>query len=378
MSEAINQTPQDRVQEFPNAEEGRGSTVDPSTAPSPEPQTELAFGERAFTLRELGEANLRQPKELIEGMLFEGETVPLLARPKTGKTRLAQQLAVAVAEGPDGDFLGQEVGFHAPVLYVDLESRPVDARNRFVKIAGEQWDSVQDKIHIYCVETLADSQVGLIGEGQEKLNEMLQETNAGLMIIDTWRLVFSGKENDADTMVKNLRWLDGLRAVNPELSILLLHHLRKHYGGNSPRLSLREDPQLWLENASGSHAFIAHTDGAIGMEQEGKGQTSLFVLNGARRNGPTPLLVLKSNEDTLRFERVGESEKDRLLVFTRAQVNLWSKLPEAFSWGEAEKIAGGSAKKSLLSETLKRAKNCGLLSQISWGGYVKTQISLND
>ena len=57
--------------------------------------------------------------------------------------------------------------------------------------------------------------------------EFLELTKAGFFIIDTLRLVYQGKENEAESVVKNLRRLDELRSVNPELAILVLHHLRK-------------------------------------------------------------------------------------------------------------------------------------------------------
>lgn len=332
----------------------------------------LPFGKRAISLRELGTANLERPIELVEGVLSEGETVVLIARPKTGKTRLAQQLSVAVARGHEADFLGLRVHKHVPVLYIDLESHPVDARDRFMKIAGEHWDSVQDAIHIYCVPSLIDSQVGLTSGGVKKLGEMIEETGAGLMIIDTWRLVFTGKENEADSVMRNLRALDALHSSNPNLTILLLHHLRKRRMGDGPALRLRTDAQLWLENASGHHALIAHTDASFGLEAETSNVAEIYVFAGVRRNGQPPFLMLRSDDETLRFERLDDVEQAAQLVFTAAQKELWKKLPERFAWKQAIDMAGGQRKKSLVSGTIKRARQNGLLNQPQRGEYVKT------
>src|SRR5690349_16965176 len=92
------------------------------------------FGAKAYSLGELSNTYLERPSVLVDNILREGETVALVARPKTGKTRLAQQLAVALALG-NGHFLGQKVRKQARILYIDLESAPVDARDRLQKIA---------------------------------------------------------------------------------------------------------------------------------------------------------------------------------------------------------------------------------------------------
>ena len=195
----------------------------------------------------------------------------------------------------------------------------------------------------------------------EKLQQILGNTSAGLVIIDTWRLIAPGKENEAETVVKNLRALDHLHSINPDLAILLVHHLRKSGTEKTPTLRLRQDPQLWLENASGSHAFIAHTDCAFGLEHER--DTGTYVFAGIRRNGPAPMLMLKGEEGTLRFDLLNDSEHVSRVTLTPAQLKLWNKLPEQFSWKEALELAGGKKKNSLLSETLVRARDKNLLTQ---------------
>jgi hypothetical protein len=330
------------------------------------------FGVRAFSLRELKSFKLERPAEIVENILYEGETVALVARPKTGKTRLMQQLSVAVALGRKAEFLGQHVQKRKKVLYVDLESHPSDAIGRFQKIAGEHWPEVQDWVHVYCVPTLGDSTVGLDLKGLEKLKDLVRESRAELLVIDTWRLVFQGKENEAEAVVKNLKVLDQVRLANPKLAIVILHHLRK---GNSENIgcSLAGDPQAWLEQASGSLAFIAHTDAAFGFEPEATGGGDRYIFNGARRNGPAPLLILTSDEESLRFELIDDLELRAQQALTAGQYDLWCKLPPAFNWAEAEEIAGGARGKSLLSGTIKRARENRLLDQTQRGQYVKLQ-----
>ena len=347
--------------------------ADPENSVTETEAKALSFGEQTHTLRQLKLANLREPEKAVEDILSEGETIALVAKPKTGKTRLAQQLAVAVAQGPPANFLGQAIGVKKSVLYIDLESKPYFVRDRFEKIAGNDWESIQDEIHIYCVPSLAKSNVNLTNDGLKEMMEFLELTKAGFFIIDTLRLVYQVKENEAESVVKNLRRLDELRSVNPELAILVLHHLRKSGTDTSLRTKLRDDPQSWLENTSGSHAFVAHTDGAMGMEKETSGPETRYIFTGIRRNGPTPSLLLKSDEETLRFEPVEYLERISHMVFTPTESALWNKLPEQFTWSEAMEIAGGESKKSLLNSKFGRAIEHKLLEKLERGSYVKTR-----
>ena len=84
--------------------------ADPENSVTETEAKALSFGEQTHTLRQLKLANLREPEQVVEDILSEGETIALVAKPKTGKTRLAQQLAVAVAQGPPANFLGQAIG----------------------------------------------------------------------------------------------------------------------------------------------------------------------------------------------------------------------------------------------------------------------------
>jgi hypothetical protein len=349
-------------------EEIRGSEIAPAS--SNRRKRELQFGQRSFSLRELAKADIGRPTEIVEHLLFEGDTACLVARPKTGKTRLTQQLTIALAEGPNARFLGLKILRRCRVLYLDFESHPGDALDHFRRIAGDRWDRVQDHIYVYCVRSLADSRLGLHGDGLKELRLRVQEVGPDMLIIDTWRLICAGNENEADAVVRNLRQLDELREINPYLTILLLHHLRKSGPEDQGRISLRQDPQVWLENAAGSHALIAHIDAAFGLEPE---DDDVYTLAGVRRSGPAPLIVMRSDEQTLRFEPLDDLEMRAAFVFTHAQRELWTKLPKQFRWADAETIAGGASKKSLVSATLRRALVNGLLTHGHGGEYAKAE-----
>ena len=109
------------------------------------------------------------------------------------------------------------------------------------------------------------------------------------------------------------------------------------------------------------------------MEKETSGPETRYIFTGIRRNGPTPSLLLKSDEETLRFEPVEYLERISRMVFTPTESALWNKLPEQFTWSEAMEIAGGESKKSLLNSKFGRAIEHKLLEKLERGSYVKTR-----
>jgi KaiC/GvpD/RAD55 family RecA-like ATPase len=321
------------------------------------------LGKRAFTLNELSAMGLKKPKPVVDGMLNEGETALLVARPKTGKTRLAQQLSVALASG--SDFLGMSIAGVHRVLYIDLESQPEDIIGHFQAIAGSAWEQVKSSISVYAVQSLAESSVGLDDVGLGKLIALIDKANADFLVIDNWRLVANGQENDAGDVVQSLRALSRLRSAYPKLTVLILHHLRKDGKEERYKSSLRTDPQAWLDRVSGSLALVAHTDASYGLERDA-GEDDMLILNGVRRSGQAPLLLLQSDESTLRFELVSDPETAEKSVFTKAQHDLWKALPARFTWAQGVAVAG-KTRKRILSSLLRRAMENKLLVKSSAG-----------
>lgn len=83
------------------------------------------FIEASLTAAELADFEFPQPRELLGGRLLRaGDWTVLYGKPKTGKTWLAGQLAVCLAEGRD--FLGLAVppeGVRVGILELELARR---------------------------------------------------------------------------------------------------------------------------------------------------------------------------------------------------------------------------------------------------------------
>src|SRR5262249_1090790 len=99
------------------------------------------------------------------------------------------------------------------------------------------------------------------------------------------------------------------------------------------------------------------------------GDEGLYFFGGVRRNGSAPLLFLKGDPKTLRFEILDDLERLARNVFSAAQRTLWNSLGQRFTWSEALDCAEG--KKSLLSGMLARARVNGLVTPVAKGTYEK-------
>jgi CheY-like chemotaxis protein len=282
---------------------------------------------RIWSLAELRSATFATPEAVIEDIIAEGETVGLVGKPKAGKSRLAQQMALAVSRGQT--FLGHAVPRPRRVLILDLENRPAGARLRFQKMSDAA--SGDERVLIYAPETLSSAGITLAtGSGVKALQQLVAGVKPNLLIVDTWRLLLGGDENKTQVVVDGLRALSSLRQQLPSLAVLVVHHTRKTQGQDPPLL--RVDPSAWIENASGHYSLIAHLDACIGLEREidRKSGDELIVVGGISRSSAPTTLLLEEDPETLNF-RTADSDDVLLQLLTEKERAAWlsvSMLPE--------------------------------------------------
>jgi len=276
------------------------------------PPEKKAPAVRVWSLAELRAANIEPPTPIVEDLIAEGQTVGLIGKPKAGKSRLAQQMALAVSRGQP--FLGHAVPAARRVLVLDLENRAAGARARFQRMSEASHGDEQ--LFIYAPDTLSDLGVTLSTTGGIKaLQQLVADVKPDLLIIDTWRLMLGGDENKTEVVVRGLRALSVLRLQLPTLATLVVHHTRKTQGQDPPLL--RIDPSAWVENASGHYSFIAHLDAAFGLEREVDRKTGdeLIVFAGVSRSAAPRTLLLDEDPETLTFRTAdGEDVVQKLLT----------------------------------------------------------------
>jgi hypothetical protein len=324
--------------------------------------------------------DLAKPESIVEGYLNAGETGLLVGRPKVGKSRLTMQLSIALGSGKP--FLGREVSRAYRVLVLDLENRPAAIRERLIKMGGHAKPSV----YIYAPKTLAESVVSLeeaqaksgsgskggqAKKGLDKLREMVEGLEPDVLVVDTWRLLIGAQdENKSDVVLQALVKLSKLRIDFGQLSILLIHHLRKQ-GVEAARASLRTDPHSWVESVSGHHALVGHVDFCWGLEREvNESGDELIVFGGVARNASSTSLLLEEDEETLLFNAAG-GEAILKAVLSEKEMEIWDvakEITKSFTFTQLCEKANTTNKKAVAA-VLKKAVAQGQLEKTMYGGY---------
>jgi hypothetical protein len=326
---------------------------------SAKPYRDSVPGVRIWTYTELLATRFPLPVPIAEDLLAEGETIAVVGKPKQGKSRLVQQLGIALSRGCV--FLGHEVKRKRRVLILDLENRPSTAQSRFRKMGGT---APNDDLHIYAPESLMGNSLTLANaQGAKQLEQVVEDVRPEVLIIDNWRLFLGGDENKAEVIVNGLRVLSALRRIVPTLGIVIVHHIRKQQQGeNQPRL--RTDPSAWVEAASGHYAFVAHVDACFGLERENHHGDDLIVFAGVARNAAPRTLLLDEDEDTLTFRLANGADAPEQL-FTPAELALWSTVrdwPDTFLFKDVVEKTGTRNRKAVAS-MLRKARGMNLISK---------------
>ena len=162
--------------------------------------------------------NMREP--VIDGLLRVGETMNIIAAPKTGKSWLVSSLAIAVAMGRP--WLGFDTS-QGRVLIVDNELHPETLAGRLRRVAGHEPAALGN-----CIDVLS-----LRGQLHDliHLGAILRECEPGkykLVVIDAYyRTLPQGiDENDNAAVAGLYNLIDGF-ADHLKSAFVLIHHASK-------------------------------------------------------------------------------------------------------------------------------------------------------
>jgi len=247
---------------------------------------------------------------LVDGLLLQVGTSMLVAKPKTGKSSLAMQLAVSVAEGRD--FLGKRVDYPGDVLYLMLEG-PLGVVQQNLKKLG--YTETQGTIHV------VHEQMPYRGtEGLERLDATIRSLpKLRLVIVDPapklLRLIDSFDPGEVGVAIERLEQI----AKNHKLHLMFLVHAKKKESDDAG------------DAAMGSTSFRGGTDTNIFMVKSGTQR----ILSTEQRWGvalePT-LLAFDAETNSMHLGVTVEAEeearhegKERLTV-KRIEQELWDAL----------------------------------------------------
>jgi hypothetical protein len=212
------------------------------------------------------------------------------------------------------------------------------------------------RIFLVAPESLSENTVSLGETGFSQLEQLIDKAEADVLIVDTWRLFLGAvDENKAEVVVGGLRSLSRLRSLRRNLSIMLVHHLRKQYA-NAP-VSLRDDPYTWIESVSGHHALVGHVDACFGLDREASptGGDPLIVFGGVARNAASSSMLLEDDEDTLLFSPSNSVESFCSLL-TAKEAEFFRKAQQLHSFGFEDLVRACKTKnRKTVSTMLRRA-----------------------
>jgi len=189
--------------------------AEPTGRPGPRPQ----FRSAGELMRDC--PALRPP--ILHGLLREGETLNIIAPPKTGKSWLVLDAALSVATGQP--WLGREV-VGGEVLIIDNELHGETMANRIPKVAearGIPIAEYRDRLH---VDNLRGSLTPLAG--MESYFGALEPNRFKLIILDAWyRFQAPGTDENSNADATEMYNLLDRFAARLNCAFVCIHHSTK-------------------------------------------------------------------------------------------------------------------------------------------------------
>jgi hypothetical protein len=244
------------------------------------------FGPRAaFTLTSAADLVARQfaePRWAVPQIVAEGLTI-LAGKPKTGKSWLALDFAVAVAGGYVA--LGNIECRQGPVLLLALEDNDRRLNQRLKAVL--QGQPAPRNLQITTQWRRSDA------GGLDDLQEWLAAAStARLVVIDTLQMIRGQRSKNDGVYADDYRAVGELKALADKASVpfVLVHHLRKEAAG---------DP---LESVSGTAGITGSADTILVLKREPKDTLGLLYVRG--RDVPEAEIAMQFDETTGKWLRL--------------------------------------------------------------------------
>lgn len=304
---------------------------------------------KLHTLKEIVETDYKEIVPIVEHLLSPGETTLLIARQKEGKSTLALQLAIDLSNGDP--FLGQYKTRQSCVAYIDYENRPYRIKARAIDVAKGR--STKNVI-VRAFDSISDRDLTLFGPGYERLVRVVAEIEPQVLIIDPLRLAIEKDSSDERSAVDALDHVAKLRRKNPELTVLLIHHVKKAQANDNLTMDLRTDPRSWIDKIYGSQALLAHAENIWGLEHDHDG----YAFGTVSRSEESFVIALEKEPDSQRFKV--SDQPAQIANLPHALRDAWDLLPPEFSRSEGTHLG---IPNNTLDRLIRQARPLGLLVQ---------------
>jgi RecA/RadA recombinase len=314
----------------------------------------------------------------VETVVPKRSLVLIAGDSNVGKTPLAYQLAIAVAEGES--FLGFQTQ-QAQVVYCDFENGLEPLHEMAWRISRHLGvEAVHPNLRFLTVHDLPD-QFRQPTSGVRPIVQMILDVQPNLVIIDSLGSTFPEAEEKnaaANVLFQELRGAIS-KCGNAGTSIVLIHHLRKKQDGLFGAGSL-DEAKLgdWFNQVRGASALLNGTDVRIGVDQPGHNVTrkktgsevALVVRGMARICGEFSPIFLTRECDGEGAPLGYRALRGVETLFNDEFEIAYKKLTSQFRFKDL-KNALGKADQST-ANCVKRFLSAGLVRRCQ-GGYEKTQ-----
>jgi Bifunctional DNA primase/polymerase, N-terminal/AAA domain/Primase C terminal 1 (PriCT-1) len=233
---------------------------------------------------------------LVDGLIYNGLTL-FAGAPKSAKSYLALQLALAVANG--NKFLDQrDVMTPGLVLYVALEEGPNRTSSRMRKLQKKESIYLQNISMVY-------SLLPLMCGGLEQLRLMAKEKSPSLIIIDTFLALVGNGNGKRDVLRSEYGEMNTLHtlAQENETAVFLIHHKRKTVAGSTA-----------LDSVSGSTGLTAAADSIWTIDKQ---PDSMSCVSITGRDTEDQTLSLKFGQDPFGWQLIGTGDAIKTMTIER-------------------------------------------------------------
>ncbi len=229
----------------------------------------------------------------IKGLVPLGGTAMLFGRAKGGKSFLALNISVAIANPETEECLGFPVHVHGPVLYLQLDTAPPTWKHRIKDIRNGTREGMPTTSHpvsikgIYFLDREMVGEAGFFpldfrrGDHCDFLKHLCSDIQPVLVVIDTIREVHRGNENDSGDMQ---RIVANIRAATGKAAIIYITHPRKEQAGGGH--------QGLIGSGRGSNYLEGQVDTIIRLTSKPKRGTGVLEFEG-RSADATKVLLLR-------------------------------------------------------------------------------------
>ncbi len=328
-----------------------GHTSTDTTSSSPAPSV-LDFDRDRGDLLLVEE--LPEPRWVVPGLLCEGLAI-FAGNPKTGKSWIALQVAMAVSAG--GPVLGLEACEPGWVLYLALEDHKRRIQYRMREIGGDGLDgSALCRLDVRVGRSLSLAQIDWW---------LHNHRDARLVIIDTlgrWRDPQDNNSNLYDHDTQTMAKLQQL-ALKHHICLLLIHHKRK----------AADDTDI-LGEISGSYGLAGAADTILVMRRKrGRDLAELFVTGRDIDEAQHRMEFKRDPESDSPLRHTGwqitgeieEDERDMLEGKRRRIIEVLEMEGKAMT--NADIAASVGINKSYLSQLLPKMQREGLVVNVERG-----------